>query len=289
MIVVLGLFLSGNVYSKEIEAANLIDHIDICSFGSSLGQSCKVSDFDPNKYFKRGKKTIKNKLVHYEFDDWDYYFEIIKEKDNEVIIKFEDNAKIGTYHTIALIKLKYDKNKKKWLTVSTKTLYPDSEAEKNFVLIKNKILEREFLIKFDGICTQNIDKLEIINSFAKSEKWIGIPPGKDAMIAPRMKGPGYKAYYFKDGKTVYFVGINDAENKNACTMATSYNSIEIIKKVLDEFYQLKLLNKQKQGMQNIEIYSVKLLQSKNKGIIFLNFSDQEGYKSLSLTVMVDNG
>ena len=34
-IVVLGLFLSGNVYSKEIEASNLIDHIDICSFGSS--------------------------------------------------------------------------------------------------------------------------------------------------------------------------------------------------------------------------------------------------------------
>ena len=58
-IVVLGLFLSGNVYSKEIEASNLIDHIDICSFGSSLGQSCKESDFDPNKYFKSGKKLSK--------------------------------------------------------------------------------------------------------------------------------------------------------------------------------------------------------------------------------------
>ena len=124
-IVVLGLFLSGNVYSKEIEAANLIDHIDICSFGSSLGQSCKESDFDPNKYFKNGKKTIKNKLVHYEFDDWDYYFEIIKENDNEVIIKFEDNAKYSTYLSTQLIKLKYNNKKNKWITISTKTLYED--------------------------------------------------------------------------------------------------------------------------------------------------------------------
>ena len=109
------------------------------------------------------------------------------------------------------------------------------------------------------------------------------------MLAPKVKGPGYKSYGFKEDQTVYLVAINDAENKNQCSMATGYNSIEMIKKVLNEFYQMKLLNKQSQGIQNLEIYAVKLFQSQNEGMIILNFSDQEGYKFLSLSVMIDNG
>ena len=288
-IVVLGLFLSGNVYSKEIEAANLIDHIDICSFGSSLGQSCKESDFDPNKYFKSGKKTIKNKLVHYEFDDWDYYFEIIKENDNEVIIKFEDNAKYSTYLSTQLIKLKYNNKKNKWITISTKTLYPDSEADNNFVLVKNEEAEREFLIKFDGLCVQNIDKIQLVNEFAKSNNWIDIPAGQDSLIAPRVKGPAYKSYGFKEDDIIYLIAINDAENKNMCSIASPYDSIDKVKSILNEFYQIKILDKQSQGMQNLEIYAVKLLQSQNDGMIILNYSEQEGYKFVTLSVMIDNG
>ena len=287
-IVVLGLFFITNSNSKEILPANLIDHIDICSFGSSLGPTCKETNFDPNKYFKSGKKTVKDNLVHYEFDDWDYYFEIIKKDKNEVIIKFEDNAKYATYLSTQLIKLKYNENKKKWITVSTKNLYPSSEADENFVLINNKVPEREFLIKFDGICVQNIDKIELVNAFAKSAKWVAIPPGEDAMVAPRVKGPAYKSYGFKEDQTVYLIAINDAENKNMCSMATSYNSIKNIKNVLNEFYQMKLLDKQSQGMQNLEIYAVRLLQSENEGMIILNFSAQEGYKYVTLSVMVDN-
>ena len=70
-------------------------------------------------------------------------------------------------------------------------------------------------------------------------------------------------------------------------MATSYNSIKNIKNVLNEFYQMKLLDKQSQGMQNLEIYAVRLLQSENEGMIILNFSAQEGYKYLKLSVLVD--
>ena len=53
-IVVLGLLFATNSYSRDIVATNLINHIDICSFGSSLGQTCKETTFDPNKYFKNG-------------------------------------------------------------------------------------------------------------------------------------------------------------------------------------------------------------------------------------------
>ena len=288
-IIALSILFNCSAFAKEISAENVVHHISICSFGSSLGPTCKETNFDPIKYFKNGKKTVKDNLVHYEFEDWDYYFEIIKDDKDEVIIKFEDNAKYSTYLSTQLIKLKFDNDKKKWITVSTKNLYPLSEADENFVLINIKNKEREFLIKFDGICVQNIDKIELVNEFAKSAKWIDIPPGQDAMVAPRVKGPAYKSYGFKESQNIYLVAINDAENKNMCSMATGYDSIETIKKVLNEFYQLKLLDQQNQGIQNLEIYGVRLLQSKNEGMIILNYSDQEGYKFLSLSVMVDNG
>ena len=79
-IVVLGLLLSGNAYAKKITPDNLINNIDICSIGSSLGPTCKEIPFDPTIFFKKGKKIIKDQSVHYEFDNWDYYFKILEQK-----------------------------------------------------------------------------------------------------------------------------------------------------------------------------------------------------------------
>jgi hypothetical protein len=151
-------------------------------------------------------------------------------------------------------------------------------------------VEKEFLIKFDGICVQNIDNIKMINTFANTEKWINLPPEQAAMIAPRTKGPSYKAYGFFEKEIVYLIGINDAENKNTCTMASSYNSINDIKSILKEFYKIELLHKDSQGIQNIEMYKVNLTQSfNNSGILVLNYSDQTGYKFISISVMIDNG
>ena len=151
-------------------------------------------------------------------------------------------------------------------------------------------LEKEFLIKVDGICVQNIDNIKMINTFANTEKWINLPPEQAAMIAPRTKGPSYKAYGFFEKEVVYLIGINDAENKNTCTMASSYNSINDIKSILKEFYKIELLHKDSQGIQNIEMYKVNLTQSfNNSGILVLNYSDQTGYKFISISVMIDNG
>ena len=45
--------------------------------------------------------------MHFEFDDWDYYFDIIEISDKEAIIKFEDKAKHASYHAIGMIKFKW--------------------------------------------------------------------------------------------------------------------------------------------------------------------------------------
>ena len=270
---------------KKISPENIVENIDICAIGSSLGQTCKDKTFDPQKYFRNGKKKIKNKTVHYAFNDWDYYFKIIEQNDKEILIEFEDNAKHSSYLSVALIKLKYINETKKWKTVSTKTIYPKSEAQSDFVLVGNNSLDDRFIINFDGLCVQNIDRIETINKFALSEKWMDIPEGQDALIAPRVKGPSYKAYGFKEGENVFLVGINDAENTISCSIASPYNNIKTIKKKLNEFYKLKLLTKQNQGIQNLEIYNANLIQSE-KAMIVMNFSEQENMKVISLTVMM---
>ena len=149
-------------------------------------------------------------------------------------------------------------------------------------------IERELLIKFDGLCVQNISNLKSIVEYAELKKWTIIPPGKDALIAPQKKGPSYKSFGFIENSLAFLIGINDAENKNSCSIATQYKSIADVKKILNEFYKIKLINSQNQGIQNLEIYEVDLMQSVNKGMIVLNFSNQKGYEFVSLTVMVSN-
>lgn len=147
-------------------------------------------------------------------------------------------------------------------------------------------IERNFLIKFDGICVQNIDKIELVNSFANTNGWMVIPPEKQALIAPRTKGPAFKAYGFKENNNVYMVGINDAENTNTCTIASLYNSIDNFKKILNEFYQLRLIDNVKQGIQNMEFYNIDLIQSDKGGMLHLNYSEQPGYEFVTVTVLL---
>ena len=121
---------------KIIEIFNkLTNNFNICDIQSSLGPSCKDNNFDSSKYFLNSFIYVENETLHFEFDDWDYYFDIIEISDKEAIIKFEDKAKHASYHAIGMIKFKYNKFKSKWFVHSTKTIYPKSEADNNFVLI----------------------------------------------------------------------------------------------------------------------------------------------------------
>ena len=151
--------------------------------------------------------------------------------------------------------------------------------------INANTLERDFLIKFDGICVQNIDKIELVNAFAKANKWMTLPPEQEALIAPRVKGPAFKAYAFIENKNVYMIGINDAEQKDSCTMVSKYNSLNGFKNVLKEFYKIKLINQTRQGPQIMEFYNINLMQS-DEGLLILNYSEQEGLEFITITIMI---
>ena len=152
-------FLTFNdVKSKEITPLNLLDNFNICQTNSSLGQYCKDKNFNYLEYFKKGKIHIDNNRVHYEFDTWDYYFEIIKNTKNEVKFILEDNAKEASYLTKSEIILRYNKENLNWNLYSDETLYPESEKRKYFYLTgKATVIDGDTIkindqkIRFSGI------------------------------------------------------------------------------------------------------------------------------------------
>ena len=287
LVLFLSFFFSENTYAKKITPDNLINNIDICSIGSSLGPTCKEIPFDPTIFFKKGKKIIKDQSVHYEFDNWDYYFKILEQKNDEAIIEFEDNAKQATYLSVQLIKLKFNKEQNQWKTISTKTIYPKSEAQNNFILVNNNNIDYDALVEFDGICVQNIQKLDVINSYAKIQNWRELSPDLDAMNAPQVKGTIYKSYGYVKNDEAYMVAINNPEDVFTCSLAAKYFDIIKFKKFLSEFYKVKLVNKSSQGVQTQEIYEANIIQS-NKAFFVLMYSHSGQINSFSITIMAPN-
>lgn len=145
-------------------------------------------------------------------------------------------------------------------------------------------IEKKLLIQFDGLCVQNINRLNSIVDFAKENNWKQIPPGQDSLLAPENKGPSYQSYYFIDNNDVFMIAINDADNTNVCAMASKYESISNLKKILNEFYKLRLIENHSQGMQAIEIYSANLSQSP-KTIISLTYGTQPELNFVTVSVV----
>ncbi|CAO6125292.1 hypothetical protein MCESLAEM7_00334 [Candidatus Pelagibacterales bacterium] len=123
------LFISSVANAQKINPENLLNNFNICQTTSSLGQRCKLVNFDYIKFFKSGKKTIDKNTIHYEVDEWDYYFEIVESTNKKTIIKFTDKAKFSKYHTVSLITLEYKSDYSKWDLVSNETVFPKSEAK----------------------------------------------------------------------------------------------------------------------------------------------------------------
>jgi hypothetical protein len=122
------LFISSVANAQIINPENLLNNFNICETKSSLGQRCKLIDFDYIKFLKSGKKTIDKNTILYEVDDWDYYFEIVDSTNEKAVIRFTDKAKFSKYHTVSLITLKYKSAYSKWDLASNETVYPKSEA-----------------------------------------------------------------------------------------------------------------------------------------------------------------
>ena len=82
--------------------------------------------------------------------------------------------------------------------------YTDSITDK---ANSNKNLNFLFTSEPFSVFKIQSDKIQLVNAYAKSGKWIDIPPGKDVLVAPTVKGPAYKSYGFKEGQTVYLIAI----------------------------------------------------------------------------------
>ena len=272
-----------SVKAKIIEPINILDNFNICSTESSLGQRCKDINFNYRNFFNSGKKTINNNTINYEVDEWNYYFEIIEATNSKTVIKFTDKAKYATYNSVSLIILEKKDTDLKWKFVSNETIYPKSEA-KMVIQANTQGFDRNFLIKFDGICVQNINDLNRVKKYATDQKWMLLPEEKSALIMPNVRGPGYAAFGFKEDNRAFMIAVNDADNANVCSMATKFESIEKFKKILNEFYRLKLLQSTKEGIQTYEFYKVELL-SADKAIIFLTFSKELNYEFISISIM----
>jgi len=270
-------------FSKIINTTNILENLDICKTSSSLGPRCKESNFNYKNFFNSGKKTINDNTINYEVDEWNYYFEIIEATNSKTIIKFTDKAKYATYHTVNLITLEKKAADLKWKFISNETIYPKSEIKK-VIQTNTQDYDKDFLIKFNGICVQNINDLNRVKKYAKDQKWMTLPEEKSALIMPNVRGPGYAAFGFKEDNRAFIIAVNDADRANVCSMATKFESIEKFKKILNEFYKLKLLQSTKEGIQTYEFYKVELL-SADKAIIFLTFSKELNYEFISISIM----
>ena len=148
-------------------------------------------------------------------------------------------------------------------------------------------IDQNALVEFDGICVQNIHKLDVINSYAKIQKWKDMPPDLDAMNAPQVKGSMYKSWGYQKENTTYLIAINNPENVFTCSLAAKYFDIIKFKKILSEFYKVKLVNKSSQGIQTQEIYKTNIIQS-NKAFFVLMYSHSGQINSFSITIMTPN-
>jgi len=148
-------------------------------------------------------------------------------------------------------------------------------------------IDQNALVEFDGICVQNIHKLDVINSYAKIQKWKDMPPDLDAMNAPQVKGSMYKSWGYQKENTTYLIAINNPENVFTCSLAAKYFDIIKFKKILSEFYPINLLNKDTQGIQTEEVYKANLIQS-DKAIILLTYSHSDQSNSFSITILSPN-
>jgi hypothetical protein len=145
-------------------------------------------------------------------------------------------------------------------------------------------IEKKLLIQFDGLCVQNINRINIIADYAKTNNWKQIPPAQDLLLAPQNKGPSYQSYYFIDNKDVFMIAINDADKTNTCAIASKYESILNLKNILNKFYKLKLIENYTQGMQTFEIYSANLMQSP-KIIISLTYGTEPELNFATISVI----
>ncbi|MDB2349628.1 hypothetical protein N9W05_04565 [Alphaproteobacteria bacterium] len=117
-----------------------------------------------------------------------------------------------------------------------------------------------FFKSFSGICVNSIHDLNLIKNLSKLENWQTLPEDYKPMVAP-LDYDNFDAWYFKKENTNIIIGISDftqsGVTQNACTLATNKGNYEINEKLLIEFYEVKLIDELKQGIQTSKVFELK--------------------------------
>ena len=137
-------------------------NFSICSFASSLGQICKNNPDFLFSDFKDSKIEIIDEKLLIETNDWYYSFEIIDRKENEIIVEFIDDGKIGTYLAVSHYKINFDNNSHEWKIIGEKIILPEEEKTENYKIFEESIV-------FDKIDLLTLSLLSNIENNYKCE------------------------------------------------------------------------------------------------------------------------
>ena len=152
--------------------------------------------------------------------------------------------------------------------------------------LSNEQKTSELLYEFDGICVKNIHNIQRIRDNAKILNWKIIPKEMESFGAPDVKGPGFAMWAIDKGnKKFNFIGINDAENVNSCTLVSADAKIDEAHEMLKKNYRLKLKYKDlKSGFQEYWIYEINILNA-DKTYLFLTYSKDKNNPFLNMTIL----
>lgn len=151
--------------------------------------------------------------------------------------------------------------------------------------LSNEQSSSELLFEFDGICVKNIHNLQRIRDTAKVLKWKILPKEMESFGAPDVKGPGFAMWAIDKGnKKFYFVGVNDAQGVNSCTLVSMEVKIDEVHEMLKKNYRLKLQYKDTQaGFQEYWFYQINILNA-DKTYLFLTYSKDKTNPFLNMTI-----
>jgi hypothetical protein len=152
--------------------------------------------------------------------------------------------------------------------------------------LSNEQKTSELLYEFDGICVKNIHNIQRIRDNAKVLNWKILPKEIESFGAPDVKGPGFAMWAIDKGnKKFNFVGVNDAENVNSCTLVSVDAKIDEVHEMLKTVYRLKLKYKDlKSGFQEYWIYEINILNA-DKTYLFLTYSKDKNNPYLNMTIL----
>jgi hypothetical protein len=144
----------------------------------------------------------------------------------------------------------------------------------------------DLLVAFDGICVQNIHNLQRIKDNAKVLKWKIIPKEIESLVAPDKIGAGYAMWVMDKGNNNFnFVGVNDADNVNSCTLVSMESKIDEVHELLKKNYKLKLEHKDlKNGPQEFWIYKIDIPNANNTFLFLTYAKDNINYPFLNMTL-----